>query len=91
MIEPRRWAFDDGPLRSITAELGRVVITNEDSQLTITRKGEGYLLGFYLMAQGRRDEVGAFVEAYRIAWPDPVSTFGSIVVGMNIEIDEDGP
>lgn len=90
MIEPRRWNFDDGPLRSITAELGRIVVTNEDSQLTINRKGEGYLLGFALMAQGRRDEVGALLAAYRIAWPDPVSTLGSLSIGMNIEIDEDG-
>ena len=90
MIEPRRWTFDDGPLRSITAELGRIVVTNEDSQLTINRKGEGHLFGFALMAQGRREEVGALVEAYRIAWPDPVSTPGSLFIGMNIEIDEDG-
>ena len=90
MIEPRKWSFDDGPVRSISAELGRVVVQSEDAQLTITRKGEGYLLGFALMAQGRRDEVGALLAAYRIAWPDPVPPPGSIVVGMNIEIDEDG-
>ena len=90
MIEPHKWSFDDGPVRSISAELGRIEIKSEDVQLTITRKGEGYLLGFALMAQGRRDEVGALLAAYRIAWPDPVSTPGSIVVGMNIEIDEDG-
>lgn len=90
MIEPRKWSFDDGPVRSISAELGRVVVQSEDAQLTITRKGEGYLLGFALMAQGRRDEVGALFAAYRIAWPDPVSTLGSLSVGLNIEIDEDG-
>lgn len=91
MIEPRKWSFDDGPLRSITAELGRILVQSEDVQLTITRKGEGHLLGFALMAQGRRDEVGALLEAYRIAWPEPVAPLGSIVVERNIKIDEDGP
>jgi hypothetical protein len=90
MIDSKTWSFDDGPIRSITAELGRIVVTNEDSQLTITRKGEGYLLGFALMAQGRRDEVGALLGAYAIAWPDPVPPPGSIIVGTNITIDEDG-
>jgi hypothetical protein len=90
MIDSKTWSFDDGPISSITAELGRIVVTNEDSQLTITRKGEGYLLGFALMAQGRRDEVGALVEAYRIAWPEPIMPHGSIIVGTNITIDEDG-
>jgi hypothetical protein len=90
MIDSKTWSFDEGPIRSITAELGRIVVTNEDSQLTITRKGEGYLLGFALMAQGRRDEVGALLGAYAIAWPEPIMPPGSLVVGMNIEIDEDG-
>ena len=88
MTTPHTWTFDDGPIRSITAEPGRIVVKNEDSQLTITRKGEGHLLGFAMMAQGLREEIGALVEAYRIAWPDPVPPPGSIAVGLNIDIDE---
>ena len=91
MTTPRTWTFDAGPIRSITAEPGRIVVTNEDSQLTITRKGEGHLLGFAMMAQGLREEIGALVEAYRIAWPDPVPPPGSIAVGLNIDIDEVTP
>jgi hypothetical protein len=91
MTTPRTWTFDDGPIRSITAEPGRIVVKSEDAQLTITRKGEGHLLGFTMMAQGLRKEVGALVEAYRIAWPDPVPPPGSIAVGLNIDIDEVTP
>lgn len=86
------WTFDDGPIRSIAAEPGRIVVKSEDAQqMTITRKGEGHLLGFALMAQGLREEIAALLEAYRIAWPDPVPRPGSIAVGLNIDIDEVTP
>ena len=89
MTTPHTWTFDAGPLRSIAAELGRIVVKNEGAQqMTISRKGEGYLLGFALMAQGRRDEVAALLEAYRIAWPDPVPSPGSVVVTSNIRINK---
>ena len=91
MTTPHTWTFDAGPIRSITAEPGRIVVAKEDAQLTITRKGEGHLLGFAMMAQGLRKEVGALLEAYRIAWPDPIAPPGSIAVGLNIDIDEVTP
>ena len=91
MTTTHKWTFDDGPIRSITAEPGRIVVAKEDAQLTITRKGEGHLLGFAMMAQGLRKEVGALAEAYRIAWPDPIAPPGSIAVGLNIDIDEVTP
>ena len=91
MTDQNTWTFDDGPLRSITAEPGRMVIKSEDAQMTITRKGEAHLLGFALMAQGLREQVGALLAAYRIAWPDPVPSPGSIIVGMNLTIDEVKP
>jgi hypothetical protein len=91
MTTQNTWTFDDGPLRSITAEPGRIVAKSEDAQMTITRKGEGHLLGFALMAQGLREQVGALLAAYRIAWPDPVPPPGSIIVGMNLTIDEVKP
>jgi len=91
MTTQNTWTFDDGPLRSITAEPGCIVAKSEDAQMTITRKSEGYLLGFALMAQGLREQVGALLAAYRIAWPDPVPSPGSIIVGMNLTIDEVKP
>ena len=92
MTTPHTWTFDDGPIRSITAEPGRIVVKNESAQqMTITRKSDGYMLGFAMMAQGLRKEVGALAEAYRIAWPDPIAPPGSIAVGLNIDIDEVTP
>ena len=91
MTTPHTWTFDDGPIRSITAEPGRIVVAKEDAQLTITRKGEGHLLGFAMMAKGLRKEIAALLEAYRIAWPDPIAPPGSIAVGLNIDIDEVTP
>jgi len=91
MNEQNTWTFDDGPLRSITAEPGRIVIKSEDAQMTITRKGEGHLLGFALMAQGLREQVGALLAAYCIAWPDPVPPFDAPTVRMNLTIDEVKP
>jgi hypothetical protein len=86
MTTPHTWTFDNGPIRSITAEPGRIVVEIEDDKMTINRKGDGHLFGFALMAQGRRDEVGALSEAYRIAWPDPVAPPDSIVVEQNIKV-----
>jgi hypothetical protein len=91
MTTTHKWTFGDGPIRSITAEPGRIVVAKEDAQLTITRKGEGHLLGFALMAQGRREEVGALLGAYAIAWPDPVPSPGALTVPMNLTINEVKP
>jgi hypothetical protein len=92
MTTPHTWTFDNGPIRSITADPGRIVVKNKGAQqMTITRKGEGHLLGFALMAQGLREEIAALLAAYRIAWPDPVQPPDSIVVGLNIDIDEVAP
>jgi hypothetical protein len=91
MTTQNTWTFDDGPIRSITAELGLIVVKSEDSQLTITRKGEGHLLGFALMAQGLREQVGALLGAYAIAWPDPVPPPDALTVRMNLTIDEVTP
>ena len=92
MTAPHTWTFDAGPIRSITAEPGRIVVKNEGAQqMTITRKGDGYMLGFAMMAQGLREEIAALLEAYRIAWLDPIAPPGSIAVGLNIDIDEVTP
>jgi hypothetical protein len=91
MTTTHKWTFGDGPIRSITAELGRIVVTNEDSQLTITRKGEGHLLGFAMMSQGLREQVGALLGAYAIAWPDPVPSPSALTVPMNLTINEVKP
>jgi hypothetical protein len=91
MTTQNTWTFDDGPIRSITAEPGRIVVAKEDAQLTITRKGEGHLLGFAMMSQGLREQVGALLGAYAIAWPDPVPSPGSITVTPNFTIGEVKP
>lgn len=91
MTTPHIWTFDDGPIRSITAEPGRIVLAKGDEQLTLTRKGDGQWVGFMLMAQQRHKESAALLAAYRIAWPDPVPRPGSLTIGMNIDIDEVKP
>ena len=91
MTTPHTWTFDDGPIRSIAAEPGRIVLAKGDEQLTLTRKGDGQWVGFMLMAQQRHKESAALLAAYRIAWPDLVQPPDSIVVGLNIDIDEVTP
>jgi hypothetical protein len=91
MNEQNTWTFDDGLIRLICADPGRIVIEREDGQMALLRRGEAHWLGFWMMSQGLREQVGALLAAYRIAWPDPVPSPGSLTVGMNLTIDEVKP
>jgi hypothetical protein len=44
-----------------------------------------------MMSQGLREQVGALLAAYRIAWPDPVPPPDALVVTPNFTIDEVKP
>jgi hypothetical protein len=48
-----------------------------------------------MMSQGLREQVGALLAAYRIAWPDPVpppdALIDALTVRMNLTIDEVKP
>jgi hypothetical protein len=91
MTEQNTWTFDDGLIRSISAQRGQIVVATTKTQAIFTSKGEAHLLGLFMMSQGLREQVGALLAAYRIAWPDPVPSPGSLTVGMNLTIDEVKP
>jgi hypothetical protein len=91
MTTQNTWTFDDGLIRLICADPGRIVLERQDGQMALIRRGEAHWLGFWMMSQGLREQVGALLAAYRIAWPDPVPPPGSLTVGMNIDIDEVKP
>jgi hypothetical protein len=91
MTTQNTWTFDDGLIRLICADPGRIVLERQDGQMALIRRGEAHWLGFWMMSQGLREQVGALLAAYRIAWPDPVPPPGSLTVSMNIDIDEVKP
>jgi hypothetical protein len=91
MTEQNTWTFDDGLIRLICADPGRIVIQREDGQMALIRRREAHWLGFWMMSQGLREQVGALLAAYRIAWPDHLSTFDAPTVRMNLMIDEVKP
>jgi hypothetical protein len=91
MTTQNTWTFDDGLIRLICADPGRIVLERQDGQMALIRRGEAHWLGFWMMSQGLREQVGALLAAYRIAWPDSVPPPGSLTVGMNIDIDEVKP
>lgn len=91
MSEQNTWTFDDGLIRLICADPGRIVIQREDGQMALIRRGEAHWLGFWMMSQGLREQVGALIAAYRIAWPDPVPPPDAMAVRMNLTINEVKP
>lgn len=93
MTEQNTWTFDDGSIRSISAQRGQIVVATTKTQAIFTSKGEAHLhlLGLFMMSQGLHKQVGALIEAYRIAWPDPVPPFDASTVRMNLTIDEVKP
>ena len=91
MTEQNTWTFDDGLIRLICADPGRIVIQREDGQFALIRRGEAHWLGFWMMSQGLREQVGALIAAYRIAWPDPVPPPDAMAVRMNLTINEVKP
>jgi hypothetical protein len=95
MNEQNTWTFDDGLIRFICADPGRIMIQRDDGQMAFIRRGEAHWLGFWMMSLGLREQVGALLAAYRIAWPDPVpppdALTDALTVRMNLTIDEVKP
>ena len=54
MSEQNTWTFDDGLIRLICADPGRIVIQREDGQMALIRRREAHWLGFWMMSQGLR-------------------------------------
>lgn len=88
MNTPHTWTFKEGPILFITAEPGRIIIAGKGTEITLTGKGESNWAGLILMAQGRHELSRALLEAYRIAWPEPIVPPNSITIGLNIDIVE---